>query len=355
MGIRFRKSVNLGPVRVNLSKSGIGYSAGVKGARLTKLANGRNRTTLGIPGTGLTYVTETSSAKHNNTKKQADNQEQTSTFSKQELILQVKKLLKALPITQLTEDNARPIVEQVENYYKLERKCLYAIPVAFILFSWHPAAAVLAVVSTIIGSNVILKRVKIDLDELQSQYISNQYDFAIVWKSIKKCERIMLKISEIDIIDEGNYRLLDILDFTNIVSKNKLPKVFKYSGEYLYLYYDPFKIIFLSRGLLLIKNTQVSFVEYNQILFDIGAYNIPDTSLLTKDTKIINRTWLYTKADGSPDRRMKDNVEIPICLYGILSMNIKNFLNIQLLLSNSEMVYPIKNQIDLMLKKFWID
>jgi hypothetical protein len=33
MGIRFRKSFKAGPVRVNLSKSGIGFSAGVEGAR----------------------------------------------------------------------------------------------------------------------------------------------------------------------------------------------------------------------------------------------------------------------------------------------------------------------------------
>lgn len=36
MGFRFRKSVNLGPLRVNFSKSGVGYSVGGKGFRATK-------------------------------------------------------------------------------------------------------------------------------------------------------------------------------------------------------------------------------------------------------------------------------------------------------------------------------
>lgn len=59
MGFRFRKRINLGGgFRVNLSKSGLGYSWGTKGARFTKTANGKNRTTLNIPGTGLSYVTE---------------------------------------------------------------------------------------------------------------------------------------------------------------------------------------------------------------------------------------------------------------------------------------------------------
>lgn len=59
MGFRFRKSIPVGKhFRINLSKSGVGYSWGVKGARFTKTANGKNRTTLSVPGTGISYTTE---------------------------------------------------------------------------------------------------------------------------------------------------------------------------------------------------------------------------------------------------------------------------------------------------------
>ena len=56
MRFRVRKSWNLGPLRINLSKSGIGYSVGTKGFRVTKKARGGYRTTASIPGTGLSYV-----------------------------------------------------------------------------------------------------------------------------------------------------------------------------------------------------------------------------------------------------------------------------------------------------------
>lgn len=57
MGLRFRKSINLGGgFRLNLSKSGIGYSWGFKGYRFTKKANGGTRKTYTIPGTGISYV-----------------------------------------------------------------------------------------------------------------------------------------------------------------------------------------------------------------------------------------------------------------------------------------------------------
>lgn len=63
MGFRFRKSINLGGLRINLSKSGVGYSVGGKGFRFTKKAGGGTRTTTSIPSTGISHVTETSSPK----------------------------------------------------------------------------------------------------------------------------------------------------------------------------------------------------------------------------------------------------------------------------------------------------
>ena len=58
MGFRFRKSINFGIFRVNASKSGLGWSVGVPGARYTQMANGRTRTTASLPGTGISWVEE---------------------------------------------------------------------------------------------------------------------------------------------------------------------------------------------------------------------------------------------------------------------------------------------------------
>ena len=59
MGIRFRKSINLGKgFRINMSKTGPGFSWGGKGFRLTKTAKGNIRGTAYIPGTGLSYQKE---------------------------------------------------------------------------------------------------------------------------------------------------------------------------------------------------------------------------------------------------------------------------------------------------------
>lgn len=56
MGFRFRKSFGFGPFRTTISKTGVSTSVGVKGARITKRADGKTQQTLSIPGTGISHV-----------------------------------------------------------------------------------------------------------------------------------------------------------------------------------------------------------------------------------------------------------------------------------------------------------
>lgn len=55
MGWHYRKSIRLGPFRLNLSRAGVGHSVGARGARYTRSAHGRRHLTLRIPGTGLSW------------------------------------------------------------------------------------------------------------------------------------------------------------------------------------------------------------------------------------------------------------------------------------------------------------
>ena len=74
MGFRYRKSINLGGgFRINLSKSGVGYSWGVKGFRVTKTASGRTRKTYSIPGTGISWVDESGNGHRRTNQGQSNN------------------------------------------------------------------------------------------------------------------------------------------------------------------------------------------------------------------------------------------------------------------------------------------
>jgi tetratricopeptide (TPR) repeat protein len=62
MGFTARKSIKLAPgVRMTFSKSGVSYSAGTKGYRVTKTASGRVQRTMSVPGTGVHHTRTVSS------------------------------------------------------------------------------------------------------------------------------------------------------------------------------------------------------------------------------------------------------------------------------------------------------
>jgi Protein of unknown function (DUF4236) len=62
MGWRFRRSLKLGPLKLNFSKSGVGYSIGGRGFRVGKDVRGRSYSSASIPGTGLYNRTYSSQA-----------------------------------------------------------------------------------------------------------------------------------------------------------------------------------------------------------------------------------------------------------------------------------------------------
>lgn len=64
MGLRFKKSVKIAPgVKVNLNKKSTSVTLGTKGVHHTVSSNGKKTTSVGVPGTGLSYVSTNSDKK----------------------------------------------------------------------------------------------------------------------------------------------------------------------------------------------------------------------------------------------------------------------------------------------------
>ncbi len=73
MGFRFKKSIKLAPgVKINLNKKSTGFTFGGKGVHYTVNSKGKRTTSVGIPGTGLSY-SSTSDGKSSKKKEYSEN------------------------------------------------------------------------------------------------------------------------------------------------------------------------------------------------------------------------------------------------------------------------------------------
>ena len=54
------------------------------------------------------------------------------------------------------------------------------------------------------------------------------------------------------------------------------------------------------------------------------------------DSRIDGHTWAKTNKNGSPDRRFKDNYQIPICIYGNITFHSQTGVTEEYMVSNAD-------------------
>ncbi len=67
-----------------------------------------------------------------------------------------------------------------------------------------------------------------------------------------------------------------------------------------------------------------------------------ETEGVPSDSKIVGRTWKYVNKKGGPDKRFKDNRELPIALYQAVHLNSQTGLNELLHVSSVGVVQGIR-------------
>lgn len=339
MGTRYRKSINLGGgFRINLSKSGIGYSWGTKGYRKTKLANGRSRTTYSIPGTGLSYVEETSNKKQPQPKHPIQNN--VDIQSNQDLY-DIKEI-KNSNIEQFKSEEFEEFRLSIEKALKLNYIANIMICSIILIYFGIPLKIYVRFKS------------KINLDYEMDNYYNSIFNKRVrAWELLSQASKVwnISKTSKTNnqkynagastLINRENATLSETQPF--YLNCNKKIFTFKTKNE---------SIIILPDVMLLINKRKVGVVSLKNIDYSIKQTRFIEEQKVPTDAQIIDQTWKYVNKNGSPDKRMKNNHPIPICAYAEIQMKNNEGLNIILQCSNLDKAKEFINIInnDILLK-----
>ena len=77
-------------------------------------------------------------------------------------------------------------------------------------------------------------------------------------------------------------------------------------------------IIFLPNIVLVKKGFRYSAHNYEALRMSSSTTNMVETGSVARDATIIRKTWKNVNADGSADKRFKENKQYPVCMYGLL-------------------------------------
>ncbi|MBC1366331.1 DUF4236 domain-containing protein [Listeria innocua] len=343
MGIRLRKSINLGGgFRVNVSKSGIGYSWGVKGARVTKKANGNTRTTFSIPGTGISYVDET---KRNRENENSDRRINPNTY---EVDIDFES-------TEKVNVNAYQPAEYKDLLNSIRRvqniNLLSTILIFTILLAVTPIFLITGIAGIVLKVYVYVK-LPIRLDYNFDEESKDSYDnLCKIWMSLNENSRFWQTVSASSLnerVSGGASRGIDRISSKAI---NRMPYFLKANVKPFGLQLRKQKLFFLPDKLLIISGRKVGALNYSDINMDLGTTNFVETDPVPKDANILYYTWLKVNKNGTPDRRFKNNHQVPVCQYGSVLIESGSSLHVELMCSNSDTIEKMEHFVNKVLKK----
>lgn len=148
MGLRFRKSINLGHgFKINFNKKSIGVSGGVKGARFSVNSDGRTTRSVGIPGTGI-YDVKTSHIGNKDIQKNTAPEENT------EYVRQTKTITDYIPGFRSRSKNHIIIATAYYILSLLGAICLKSDFLFALILLWSVPFCTFAVIDTIKSKNL---------------------------------------------------------------------------------------------------------------------------------------------------------------------------------------------------------
>ena len=323
MGWRYRKSYKLGGFRINLSKSGIGYSCGIPGMRFTKMANGRERTTYSIPGTGFFYVEETSSKHKNNN--------DYSTSENTNLLYEASADVEEYQNVEYDEflSNVKKYKNKNDNYNLIMIIIgilgLFFIPliiIPFIMFIYRKCNE---------------EQFKINTDYSFDEYYQDYYNLLnLTLEEITKNDKVWAIESEHSVDDRRyNAGAGSSVKRQAVKLEQKCPQYLKMNITPYYLSFKNNSFYFLPDRILLETAKQIKDIKYSELKLNFNKQRFIEDEKVPKDALIVDRTWKYVNKNGTPDRRFSNNYQIPICSYSTVNFYSESGLDIMLHLSNN--------------------
>lgn len=330
MGFRYRKSINLGGgFRVNISKSGIGYSWGVKGYRITKTAKGNVRETYTLPF-GVSYVTETKNTSKQGNRTFTSSVPTSNTFNETKIENNISEtsvgLKKILGKVQLL------ISVVTALYYAalvLFGFSLFLAPVLWLLFV--PACILLVYLRSFYHISL-----EYNIDEDVSEKIQKNFH---PFELIAKCNSVW-RINLTKNVKNTKYTSgADLLvGRMKCEVSNDAIYPFKTNIKPVVLTCGKEALMFLPDMVVVFNDKIVDALSYDDINMKVAYANFVETENIPKDAKVVGYTWKYTNKKGGQDKRFKDNKEYPLCSYGYLKLTAQQGLNTIIMFSRSSII-----------------
>ena len=332
MGWYFRKSKSVGPFRVNFSKSGMSFSTGVKGARMTF---GPRGTYVNVGSNGIYYRKKLgSSAKGNGSRGNSYAQNGAAQYAGN-----YAQTVDAITVQEQTHGMSvtnQAIVKDIKRARLLNWLWIALAAILLVYVGWWTLIIMLAL-------RVLLPRFfRAEVNyELDTEAANEWEKFAEFFSTLKTSKKLWVIETSQSVMNTktnaGAGRNLTRSQLT--LKKTKANRTigfgvfsnspcFKLKGKQC-------TILFLPCDIIIKRGKHIVACSYENLEIRTGTTNFIETDPVPKDATIIRYTWQFVNKDGSADRRYANNRQLPVCQYGRIMLQAGDQIGVEIHVSNT--------------------
>ena len=353
LGLTFAKSVRFGAVRFNFSGSGIGMSVGVPGLRI---GTGPRGAYISGGAGGFRYR-RSLSAPTRRTPFQTRNRESVPTIAERDIAPTITNTQEhdALSVLALTDSDSDGLLQSMNEQRRKSPAWPFVAGLLFLLHfsltsameTWPPSVrvALAAVMATIVGWvywRDKMRKVTVLFFEPDSSTAEHFEALSNALSGAASMHKLNAVVSTSRYADtkysagasEGlkfSKATLTLGQGPGVVANLKVPVV-KTGRTTLAFYPD---------RILAFQGNSVGAIAYGSLsATEVRRRYVEDESV-PGDAKVLEHTWQYVNRSGGPDRRFKNNRQLPVCAYTQLNLSTQSGLDIRLMGSRENGFAPV--------------
>lgn len=323
MGFYLRKSIRVGPLRFNLSKSGIGVSTGIKGLRFGVGPRG-NYVHMGRGG--LYYRATLPS--HSSTNPPV------SPHSSSRLEPEIPpgthaplEEIESADVSQLVDSSSQDLLDEMsKKRARMRRWPLVATTTAVIVFiglsadwpSWLIWFLLLAgIAGTVVAhTKDALAKTVVLFYNFDSEMENAYAQLHSAATQLSGCASAW-HIEASGKVRDRKYHAgaSDLVRRKNTFIRKSEPPYVKTNIETIAIGVGRQTLHFFPDRVLVYDENGVGAVGYKDLRINIGQTRFIESGSVPKDAQVVDKTWEYVNKSGGPDRRFKNNKALPVCRY----------------------------------------
>ena len=340
MGFYLRKSISVGPLRFNLSKSGIGVSAGVTGLRFGAGPRG-NYVHMGRGGLYYRATLPPSS-----TPRQSPPQPLPP--SAPEIPPGTHAPLEEIEsanVSQIVDSSSRELLDELNRKRAKTRLWPFVAVASVVLLGLGVSSgwtawlvgilAIVAAVGTYAAhARDALQKTVVLFYDFDSEMEAAYAKLHAAASQLTSCAAAW-HIEASGKVHDRKYHAgaSDLVRRKSTSIRREEPPYVKTNIETVAVGVGRQTLHFFPDRVLVYDQNGVGAVGYQELRVEIGATRFIENESVPRDAKVVDRTWKYVNKSGGPDKRFKDNKELPVCRYEEVTLSSQTGLNEVLQLS----------------------